>query len=185
MENIFKNENWKEIFLEEALDTSRQRVYVSDFGRVRIRNFDDNTFRLVDLELNKRGLYVFKYLDTTEDYKTQVVHRAVGSLFVKKKKPEDIFCVHKDYNHHNNHYKNLKWLDYEGLQDFHREKHYYYYEGKYHEMPTTLTEEQINEIKREVEDDASYPMLLKLATKYNLSTAQVSKIRLSHNWVQT
>ncbi len=184
MENIFKNENWKEIFLKEALETARQRVYISDFGRVRIRNFDDNTFRLVNLEL-KNGVFVFKYLDTTKNYKTYPVHRAVGGLFVKKKKPDYNFCVHKDYNHYNNHYKNLKWLDYKGLQEFHREKHYYYYEGKYHEMPSTLTDEQIIEIKREVEIDAGYPTLLKLATKYNVSTAQISKIKLSHNWVQT
>lgn len=178
MENIFKDENWKEIFLEDVLDTSKQRIYISDFGRVRIRNFEDKTFRLVDLEI-KNQIHVFKYLDSIKYYETYPVHRAVAGLFVEKKDSDGLlFCVHKDYNLHNNHYKNLKWLDYKSLKEFHREKQLFYDEARYNEIPSIFSREQLIEIIEELELDGTYPTLLKLANKYNVSTAQISRIKL-------
>lgn len=181
MENIYRNENWKEFFISDALDIARQRIFVSDFGRVRIKDIDKNTFKFAETR-EQKGFLAFKYRDRNgySDYYT--IHRAVAFTFLTPKDESHIFVAHKDLNVHNNYFKNLKILDLAGLKEHHSDTKIFYFEERYREIPTSLTLEQIENIKQSLNNDATYGALLKLAKQYNVSTSQISQITLNRNW---
>ena len=176
MENIFKNENWKEFQIKDALDSSKQKIYISDFGRVRIRNYDLETFRLSDLTIQK-GFYVFTYRNKIGDYKTFPVHRAVASSFVKKDGDRP-FCLHKDYNRHNNHFRNLKWVNYLEMKKFHENRYMYYIDKKKENPASNFSDEALEHIKKQLDINATYETILKLAKQYNTTTTQISRVHL-------
>ncbi len=183
MTNVFSKEIWKEIFIKDALDTSLQRIYVSDFGRVRIRNIEQETFRFA-ITKTVKNYAVFVYKTKFGTKKTFPIHRAVAIAFVNKKDQNYDFVVHKDFNNQNNYYKNLMWLDLVGLKKYHVKKKNdkLYNIGKYRKNTNKLTIHQVKEIKQKLKNNKKYGILTDLAKQYNVSVSQIRRIKLGKNW---
>lgn len=183
MTNVFSKEIWKEIFIKDALDTSLQRIYVSDFGRARIRNIKEETFQFAKTK-TVRNYTVFVYKTKYETNKIFPIHRAVALAFVNKKDQNYDFVVHKDFNKQNNYYKNLMWLDLVGLKKYHIKKKNdkLHNNGKYREATNKLTIQQVKEIKQKLKINKKYGILTVLAKQYNVSVSQIRRIKLGKNW---
>jgi hypothetical protein len=181
MENIYKKEKWEEIYLDDALEASKQQIYVSNFGRIRIRNHETDTFRLSDFEFD-HGAPFFMYKTRFGTTQMHAVHRAVALTFVEKKDQDHMFCIHKDFNRQNNFYNNLKWVDYENLQKYHQNRKEYLNRERYHKLPIKLTKEQVGRIYEQLKKDASYGSIIKVAKKYKIHPAKVSKITFDQSW---
>jgi len=68
---------------------------------------------------NIRGYQVFNTKLTNGRGTSLYIHKIVAENFVKRKKEEKNFVVHKDYNKLNNQAKNLKWVDRKGMEKHH------------------------------------------------------------------
>lgn len=182
MENLFKSERWKVFEISDSNEITYQKFYISDFGRVRIRNQKESTFKFAPM-IEEKGYLMFSYISNNHFHKKFAVHRAVAMAFLNKRSNSYNFVVHKDYNKHNNHYRNLKWLTVSGLKKFHEKRHEFYFEGKHREISTKLSIKQVKEIKKALKKtEASYGNLSKLAKEYHVSTSQISRIKIGENW---
>ncbi len=111
-------EKWKEIFIVDA-DKTHQRIFISENGRVRIKIYNHNTTIVRSFRLSKlvkiNNFWYFYYTCVYGKRKEFLIHKAVAICFVNKKKMEDNFVIHKDFNTDNNHYKNLLWVNQQTL----------------------------------------------------------------------
>jgi len=181
LKNIYSKERWKEFFISNAQDATCQRIFVSDFGRVRIKDIINNTFCFAKTS-QRNGFLVFTYLDTGGNPKEYAIHRAVALTFLKNIDQSHTFVIHKDLNKHNNYYKNLKFVDYKGLQKHHQKAKDFFDKTKLRDANTKLTFEQVKSIKKRLNADASFGTLTVLANEYNISLTQITRIKLGENW---
>ena len=181
MEKIYCKEKWKEFFISDAQDVAYQRIYVSNFGRIRIKDLVNNTFKFAKIS-ERNGFLAFTYKDTNGYPLQYTIHRAVALTFLKQKDSSHIFVIHKDLNRQNNYFKNLKFVDLDGLLKYHKDKEEFYHEGKHREILTKLSLKQVKEIKKRLNSDATYTSLVELAEEYQVSTSQISRIKLGKNW---
>jgi len=68
---------------------------------------------------NIRGYQVFNTKLTNGKGTSLYIHKIVAENFVKRKKEDKNFVIHKDYDKLNNNAKNLKWVDRKGMDKHH------------------------------------------------------------------
>lgn len=98
----FENEEWKEIHDSNGL------YYVSNYGRIKSMTRDKINGRIMKAAQVKGFLTINIKLFGRQ--KTYLVHKLVAEAFVTKRKPDDTYVIHIDFNVQNNHISNLAWV---------------------------------------------------------------------------
>lgn len=132
-----------------------------------------------------RKKFVFEDDKARKRYKIYPVYKMVAEMFISKApSPKHKFVAHLDFNSHNNHYKNLKWVTQEELTKHHLNNPNVKRAKRYRKANPVIGNHSVNE--KQVADikkllDAGKTLRF-IATKYGLSDMQVHRIKTGENW---
>ncbi len=122
------------------------------------------------LRLGKIG----KYRGASMGRKTFLVQRLVAKYFVKKTSASQRFVIHINFNNHNNHYKNLKWVNREDMEKHVRENPHALKRGN-----QKLTADKVRLIKQELQKGKTLKMI---AQKFHVTDMTIHRIKTGENW---
>ncbi len=178
MEKMYRNEMWKPFLLKNC-DHSVEKIWVSNFGRVKRRKPNQDSFKLSSyVYANRFKMFFF----TAEGNKTAsfYVHRAVALMFLDKPEGKD-FVIHVDHDPVNNHLDNLKWVNRKELVK-HQMSNPRRIEGMRNNKNYKLTEERVKIIKRKIFDPNRRTRMKMIAKQFGISTMQLYRIKSGENW---
>lgn len=173
----FWNETWKLIPFEGVENPPHYEV--SNYGR--LRSFQSNP----DGDLIKGSVIQgYKSLNIRlvgNKTANRYVHKLVADFFLKQASPEHKFVIHLDYDKHNNHYENLRWVTREEMYDHNRENP----ELKNRKPPRQTKNYKLNEgkvkmIKKMLKSNKS--RLKMIAKQFGITHTQLNRIRSGENW---
>jgi len=134
---------------------------------------------------NKRVLIVKEDLKMRRARHAESIAKLVARNFVSAPpSSKHIFVLHKDFNPHNNYYKNLQWGTQKDLTE-HSHKSPRVKKARLHRIKnaiynnTKLTERNVVEIKKLLEKGKTLKFI---ATKFSVSDMQISRIKSGENW---
>lgn len=137
----------------------------SSYGRVRRRPGKGSpNGKILHLHEDGRG-----YLNVTLG-KTVKVHQVIASVFLGKAPFPGAELNHKDWNPHNNHYKNLEWVTKSQNIQHSRIKR-----GENHHS-SKLTDDDVKAIKESKESGSV------LGERYGVSRQRINQIRAGGGW---
>lgn len=165
----------------------KKNYAVTNHGR--LISFDNDLKDGQELKLNthKQGYRIWRFrLDGVSTH--YLLHRLVAEYFVNKPSPAHDYVIHVDYNKTNNHYKNLKWVDYDAqrkhaarsdasLANARRLSQWSRITGK----GKKLTEAKVKKIKKALANPKR-KKLADLAKEYDISVMQLHRIKTGENW---
>ena len=101
----FRNEKWK-LFEKENYNVDKEKIYISNYGRVK-KEVSDDVFVLLHIgKIN--NFETFSYpVKNSKRRKNFYLHRAVGFAFLERK-DDDKFIIHINHNLTDNYYKNFQ-----------------------------------------------------------------------------
>jgi DNA invertase Pin-like site-specific DNA recombinase len=184
--NDYSGEVWKEY--TEDIFRDKDVFLISSFGRV-IRKKD------YDMVMNKEkgyevkfkrsilnGYRIFAAKERSLKNTTRYVHKVVAKLYLKKKK-DDEFVIHLDYEKTNNKVENLKWVDRAGLKEHHK-KNPNYLDGfsRRKVRHAKLSEKRVRALRAIVDDPNRTMTYRKIAMKFRITEMQVWRIKNRKNW---
>lgn len=171
------NEVWKRVPFEGVEHAPHYEV--SNFGRM--RSFQSNP----EGEIIKGSVIQgYKSLNIRlRDGKTinRYVHKLVATYFLRPTSPEHKFVIHLDYDKHNNHFQNLRWVTREEMYDHNRENP----DLKNRRPPRQTKNYKLNEgkvimIKKMLKSNKS--RLKMIAKQFGITHTQLNRIRSGENW---
>lgn len=187
MIKILHKEVWKEYVIPHKL---RLRYAVSNYGRIMsfTESFEDGRL----LKGGDSGGYRVLAYKTVVRKKTKnvslMVHKMVASTFLKKKE-NDEFAIHLDYNKTNNNVTNLKWVTREvWLQHYRKNpaviqaKLDMVARNRERKKGHKLTITQVKYIKKRIFDPNRKTRLKMIAKQFNISEMQLYRIKSGENW---
>jgi len=164
--------------MEEIWKDYIYNYQVSNYGRIK----NKETNKVLKQVITKKG-----YCQTTvslgqrNNYKIVRIHRAVAELFIPN--PNNLPQVnHIDGDKMNNNVSNLEWCDYS-----YNNQHAYDNglrrptRGELHGMHK-LTQEQVNQIRKEYKPHSHDANMYILANKYGVSVGAISNIVTNISW---
>mgnify|MGYP003638895805 FL=1 len=174
----FRNEKWK-LFEKENYDFKREKIYISNYGRVKREN-NDNQFELVTIgKINNFETFAYPKIGAKRK-SNFYVHRAVGLLFLDKNEDEK-FVIHKNHDLIDNYVANLKWVNQKELT-----KHQHTNpkrKAKYGIKPgAKLTQGKATIIKKKLLDPNRKTRLRIIAKQFGVTTTQLYRIKSGENW---
>ena len=178
MEKMYRNEEWKPFLLNDC-DHSIEKIWVSNFGRVKRRKPHQENFRLSNF-VHANNFPMFFFFKSGGKAGSFYVHRAVAFLFLEKPEGKK-YVIHLDHDPKNNKSDNLKWVDRKELMQhqltnptriasLHRHKNY------------KLNEEKVKLIKRKLFDPKRRTKMKLIAKQFGISTMQLYRIKNGDNW---
>jgi len=178
MEKMYRNEEWKP-FLFNDCDHSIEKIWVSNFGRVKRRKPHQKEFKLSNF-VHANRFKMFFFSKSGGGAGSFYLHRAVAMLF--KEQPEGKgFVIHLDHDPDNNHVDNLKWVDRKELAK-HQMTNPRRIAGMRNHKNYKLNEEKVKLIKRKIFDPKRKTKMKLIAKQFGISTMQVYRIRSGENW---
>ncbi len=178
MEKMYRNEEWKPFLLNDC-DHSIEKIWVSNFGRVKRRKPHQENFKLSSFVYANR-FKMFFFFKTAGKTGSFYVHRAVAMLFLEK--PEDKgFVIHLDHDPENNHVDNLKWVNRKELVQ-HQMSNPLRIAGMRNNKNYKLNEEKVKLIKRKIFDPNRRTRMKMIAKQFGISTMQLYRIKNGENW---
>ncbi len=165
----------------------KKQYAVTSHGR--LVSFNEKMSDGAQLKLNthKQGYRIWRFrLDGVSTH--YLLHRLVAEYFVKKPSPGHDYVIHLDYDKTNNHFKNLKWVNYEEQRahaanseaskaNAHRLSQWSRITGK----GKKLSEAQVRRIKKALRNPKR-KKLADLAAEFGISIMQLHRIKTGENW---
>jgi hypothetical protein len=174
----FNNEKWK-LFEKENYDFNREKIYISNYGRVK-KEHNDNQFELVTIgKINKFETFAYPRIGFKKKANFYV-HRAVGFLFLDKKDDEK-FVIHKNHDLTDNYLDNLKWVNQKELT---KHQHTNPKRKVKHGIKSNakLTVRKVTIIKKKLLDPNRKTRLRIIASQFGITTTQLYRIKSGENW---
>ena len=153
---------------------------ISNYGRIKRKKAHEDKW-----ELSKYA-YVSGYVSfwiKKKDKKitsSSYAHRAVASLFVKKKEDQN-FVIHLDFDKTNNVASNLKWVNRAELNE-HNKKNPVHKKRVGKRTYSKLTEGRVRMIKRKINDPNRRTRMRLIAKQFGISEMQLYRIKSGENW---
>lgn len=182
MVKSFRQEQWKDLYKDIWQD--RFIYKVSNFGRV--ISFVKNREGELLSGGKTAGYLSFVVVLKTGKNKSYYFHRMVAELFLKKKE-NDQYVIHKNYQKHENHVDNLAWVDKEEWAK-HQFENPNVKENKLKRklrQATTyskLTYAQAVILKKKLLDPNRKTRIRVLAKQFGVSEMQLYRIKSGENW---
>ena len=183
MLNTFSDEVWKEI--DVIPPGIRLKYAVSNYGRVMSFKTDTSDGNILRGGLIG-GYPILKVRPKGKD-KTYYVHRLVAMYFLNKKREEEIYVLHLDYEKKNNHVSNLKWATKREME-LHQQGSPYVKKARALRLLRKpqkghkLTSTQVMLLKKKIFDPNRKTRLKILAKQFGISEMQLYRIKSGENW---
>ncbi|AQS94431.1 MULTISPECIES: HNH endonuclease [Polaribacter] len=174
----YRSEQWK-LFEKENYDVAREKLYVSNYGRVK-REIEEGVFELLRIgQINNFETFTYPKIGSKRKANAYV-HRVVGLLFLKKEEDQK-FVIHLNHDLKDNYYQNLKWVNQKELT-----KHQITNPkriAKFGIKPgAKLTEGKVRIIKKKLLDPNRRTRLRIIASQFGITTMQLRRIKSGENW---
>jgi predicted DNA binding protein len=174
----YRNEQWK-LFEKENYNVEKEKIYVSNYGRVK-KEISEDEFKLVTIgKINKFDTFKYPRIGTKKPANFYV-HRAIGFLFLEKREDQR-FVIHKNHNLDDNTLKNLKWVNQKELTA-HQITNPKRIEKFGIKPCAKLTEGQVRVIKKKLLDPNRRTRLRIIASQFGITTTQLDRIKSGENW---
>ena len=174
----YRNEQWK-LFEKENYDAEKEKIYVSNYGRVK-KEFSDGEFKLRTIgKINNFDTFSYPRIGTKKAGNFYV-HRAIGILFLKKREDQR-FVIHKNHDLNDNYFENLQWVNQKELtaHQITNPKRI----AKFGIKPgAKLTEGKVRIIKKKLLDPNRRTRLRIIASQFGITTTQLDRIKSGENW---
>lgn len=184
-----RGEEFVEMVFENS-DLLKKKYQISNYGRIISHSPNNEVFRLIKPTVSD-GFNVFRYktmIDGKIKNKSLMIGKLVGELFVEKTSIFDNYLIHLDYDNSNDHYTNLKWVNYEERMN-HYKKNPKVIESRNQALETKkktdghkLSISDVLRIKKALNNDKRHYTLRQLAKKYKVSDMQIHRIKTGENW---
>lgn len=178
MEKMYRNEEWKPFLLNDC-DHSVEKIWVSNFGRIKRKKPHQKEFRFSNFVFANR-FQMFFFFKSEGKAASFYVHRAVAYLFCEKPEGKN-FVIHIDHDPVNNHADNLKWVNRSELSK-HQKSNPTRIAGMRNHKNYKLNEEKVKLIKRKIFDPNRRTKMKIIAKQFGISTMQLYRIRSGENW---
>ncbi len=183
--NNLRGEEWRAIIAEDVIDA--HLLEVSNLGRFRKRNLENNQFELQKLYKGNGYLYAAvrrKWGSRgSKSRGLKPIHRLVAMSFLAKNREDQKMVIHVDYNHMNNAVANLRWVNQKELTE-HNKKNPRVIKAKKN-MPRVVTQNKLTEtdvIRLKKRLLRSNNPLYKIAKEFGITHTQLNRIRKGENW---
>lgn len=173
----YKDEEWKDLQLDEKVFTKKQ-YRISSYGR--ISQFDGKKHVLAKATPTNgyELLPVFQHGNMKRS--GRYIHKLVAQHFLEKEEG-DLYVVHKNYDKDDNRVENLMWVTKRG-----KEKHQFanpIYIGRvYKKAGAKLTEGRVRMIKKKIMDPNRKTRMKMIAKQFGISEMQLYRIKTGENW---
>ena len=174
----FWNEKWVDV--EFPGETKNGTYQISNYGRIKVIHRKTKAEKLLKGSRSKRGHKRLNIKLDTGKGTGVYVHRIVAEAFVEQPDPELRFVIHLDHDKENNHYKNLKWVTQDELNEHAKKSPLYEQAREKQREHYRLNEAKVKMIKRMLKRDKT--KLKIIARKFNISHTQLNRIRSGENW---
>lgn len=171
------NEAWQEVETKEP--TKKCDYFISNYGRIKSVNKTSGDENLLKGS-TVRGFNMLNIRLQDNSSLGTYVHKFVAESFIKKKKEEQDFVVHKDGDKKNNFWKNLKWVTREELTAIQVEKGLYSPKNRKRASHVKMTESKVRLLKKRIKAGKTKKKIL--AKQFEISTMQLNRIERGENW---
>jgi len=180
-------EKWVVLALPETKKLQNSYA-ISNKGR--LKSFTENIQKgnILKTALHKAGYPIWRF-KSASGYHAFLIHRLVASNFCKQASINHSFVIHLDRNNGNNEASNLKWVTLAEQRKFASEGPAAKAAIKaLHEtnlkrgITYKLNEAKVQKIKTALNSTTKKVTQQQLATKYNVSIMQISRIKSGENW---
>ncbi len=181
--NLIDKTNWTEkwIPIEIAVEgvENPPRYEISNMGRLRSFQHEGDP-RLLKGSVIQGYKSLNIRLPKGKSF-NRYVHKLVAGEFVKKLSDDHAFVIHKDYDKHNNHFENLKWVTKEEMVEHNRSNPNILNRPRPKVSKNyKLTETKVMMIKKMLKSDKS--RLKMIAKQFGITHTQLNRIRSGENW---
>ncbi len=170
-------ERWT--LIKTPIQNKNFNYFISDHGRVKsVNRFNDlekllnnivfKTIHRYNLVLKRKQCFNF------------AIHKLVAEYYLPPKKKEHVYVIHIDHDKSNNHYKNLKWVNREEMNEVAKERGYNDPRKRLHGKGYKMTEAKVRKLKKQLAEGVDDKVAL--AKKYNISYMQLNRIERGENW---
>ncbi len=174
----FFNEKW--IPVEFPGKTKNATYRISNYGRIKAVNRKTGKEKLLKGSRSKRGHQRLNIKLETGKGAGVYVHRIVAEAFVSQPNEDCKFVIHLDHDKGNNHYKNLKWVTQDELNNHAKESPLYDQAREKQREHYKLNEAKVKMIKRMLKRKKT--KLKIIARQFGISHTQLNRIRSGENW---
>lgn len=174
----YRNEQWK-LFEKEDYNTDKEKIYVSNYGRVK-KEIEEDVYKPLTIgKINNFETFTYPKKNSKRRGNAYV-HKVVGLLFLEKRENQN-FVIHKNHDLKDNYYKNLQWVNRKELS-----KHQITNPkriAKFGIKPgAKLTEGKVRIIKKKLLDPNRRTRLRIIASQFGITTTQLDRIKSGENW---
>jgi hypothetical protein len=174
MLNIYADEKWKDLEIENLCDT--ELIQISNFGRLRSFKVSKEKPKIIyGSWIGGYNAIVLKM--KVGKSKTFYVHRLVAMHFIHSALPHAQIVIHLDFDKRNNHYSNLTWVTKKEAHLHHLKDVDY---DKKKVRNAKLTETQVIAIKKMLNRGTIKPF--RIAQQFGISQTQLLRIKSGKNW---
>lgn len=166
----YKNEKWveeDELMISNYGRVQRKKTYEEDWALSRtslIGGYDSFWIRKIGVKI------------TTSAY----IHRVVAEVFCKKREDQK-YVIHLDYDKLNNHADNLRWVNRAELNE-HNKKNPIHKKRIGKRTTSKLTEGRVKLIKKKIFDPNRKTRMRIIAKQFGISEMQLYRIKSGENW---
>lgn len=172
----FLDEEWKDI----EHDNLRARYQISNYGRIKSFAYSIHPKGKIIKGgvTNGYGSLCLRFKDGTS--KTCYIHKLVAEYFLPKKKSNQKYVIHTDYNKLSNHHSNLQWASKWELEEHQAKNPAYNYERPRRVTYSKLSETDVIKIKKKLARGNN--RLKMIAKEFGITHTQLNRIRKGENW---
>ncbi|NLP57126.1 HNH endonuclease [Lutibacter sp. B1] len=174
----YRNEVWTPYKMESWSD--EDEYLISNYGRIKRKKVTEDEWQLSKTSLV--GGYPSFWIRKKGKSRTSssYVHRAVANIYLKKREDQK-FVIHLDFDKTNNEASNLKWANKEELKQHHT-KNPELIKRKGEIKYSKLTEGRVRMIKRKIFDPNRRTRMRLIAKQFGISEMQLYRIKSGENW---
>jgi hypothetical protein len=174
----YRNEQWK-LFEKENYNLEKEKIYVSNYGRVK-KEISEDEYKLLRIgKINNFETFTYPKIEG-KGRANGYVHKVVGLLFLNKAEDKK-FVIHLNHDLTDNYFENLKWVNQKELT-----VHQLTNPKRIAKLGTKsrakLTEVRVRLIKKKLLDPNRKTRLRLIARQFGVTTMQLHRIKSGENW---
>ncbi len=171
-----RGERWVEYVPKHP---SHKQYYISNYGRFKSLDSETEIEQLFNGFWGPRGFRRVTARSKNKFVLNVALHSQVAKEFIPKKRKGDRYVIHLNGDRGNNHYKNLKWITREELNQIWKEKGVYDM-TKRKPPRAKLTETDVKRLKRMLKRGKTKKTII--ARQMGISYMQLNRIERGENW---
>lgn len=176
--NVLWAEKWVQIDMGDV--QSPHRYEVSNFGRIKsYQNDPKGKIIKGSVIQGYRSLNIRLPLGKSFN---RYIHKLVAENYVERSSEDHKYVIHKDFDKHNNHHENLKWVTKEEMVEHNRTNPNVVNRAR----PKASKNYKLNESKvrviKKMLNSGNSTRLKMIAKQFGITHTQLNRIRSGENW---